>query len=66
MKWNKTKNTWYLLIELPIKRTESRILKNLRVVVIVDKTSGGKYRTVYKMNIWPMEEQRPNWIAYYK
>ena len=38
--------TWYLLISLPINKTEIKILKNFLVVVIVDNTNGGKCRTV--------------------
>lgn len=33
--------------------------------MIVDRTRGGKWRTVYRINICPMEEHSPNWTAYY-
>ena len=46
-----------------MNKTDRRILKNLRVVVIVDRTRGGKWRTVYKIKSWPTEEHSPNWTA---
>ena len=38
--------TCQALISLPMNSTERRMLKNLRVVVMVDSTSGGKCLTV--------------------
>ena len=41
------------------------MLKNLRVVVIVDSTSGAKCRTVKRMNICPTELHTPYTRQYY-
>ena len=48
----KTKNTpshWRVISEFPNKSTEARIVKNFRVVVIMEQVSGPKLATVMKM-----------------
>lgn len=41
-----------VLMELPNRRTEPRMVKNFLVVVTMEQVRGPKLTTVRKMNVW--------------
>lgn len=64
-KTHMTPNHWRAISEFPNKRTDPRMVKNFRVVVIMEHVRGPKLATVMKMKFYKETRKKSKQTMYY-